>query len=161
MWFLASVIDPGGVASFTRSCTIPEHRAVLISPSGVLNDFPCPDPSFQPAPGQSLYDFLRAGAAEIVDAVNGLTVTIDGQDVADPFAFRVVSPRLFEVNGDDSLATVLDGCIVGHPQPAVSDGYFLMLKPLARGAHTLVIRATDTHGTDVTITWHLTVARGR
>src|SRR5262249_4515161 len=38
VWFLASVIDPGGVASFERSCTLPADKAVLVSPSGSLND---------------------------------------------------------------------------------------------------------------------------
>jgi hypothetical protein len=129
----------------------------LISPSGSLNDFPCPDPNFKPAPGQPLYDFLRDGIAPVVDAVDGLDVHLDGHALANPFAYRVTSRHLFDVTGDGSLATVLDGCITGSPQPAVSDGYFTMLRGLDRGSHTLAIHAHDTHGTDVTITWSLDV----
>ena len=157
VWVLASVIDPGGVASFSRACTLPAGKALLVSPSGVLNDYPCPDPTFQPAPGQSLYDFLLAGAKPIVDSVNGLSIVLDGTALANPFAYRFTSPDLFNVKGDLSLQSGFDGCITGSPQPAVSDGYFAMLKPLGEGRHTLVIQASDTHGTNVTLTWTLNV----
>jgi hypothetical protein len=66
------------------------------------------------------------------------------------------SDDLFAVDGSTTLQTSLDGCITGKPQPAVADGYFAMVKPLAPGAHTLVVHATDTHGTDVTVTYQLT-----
>jgi hypothetical protein len=156
VWYLPSVIDPGGVASFTRSCTLPHERALLMNLSGVLNDFPCPDPNFKPAPGQSLYDFLASGAKPIVDSVNEIDVALDGTALSDMLAYRVTSDDLFKVGGDVSLQQSLDGCITGAPQPAVSDGYFIMFKPLERGSHTIVTRATDTHGTDVTLTYNLT-----
>src|SRR5262252_10859104 len=60
-FFLASVVDPGGAATIHRTCTVPVGRPILISPSGSLNDFPCPDPAFRPAPGQSMFGFLKAG----------------------------------------------------------------------------------------------------
>ena len=157
VWYLPTVLDPGGVASFTRSCTIPHQRALLMQLSGVLNDYPCPDPTFHPAPGQSLYDFLISGAKPIVDSVNLITVSLDGSALAGMLGYRFTSDDLFNVTGDLSLQAGFDGCITGKPQPAVSDGYFIMFKPLDRGAHTIVARATDTHGTDVTLTYDLTV----
>jgi hypothetical protein len=157
VWFLPSVTNPGGVASFARSCTVPHERALLVILAGVLNDYPCPDPTFQPAPGQSLYDFLAGGAKSIVDGVNLIDVSLDGRALVDMLDYRVTSDDLFRVDGDVSLQQSLDGCITGKPQPAVSDGYFIMLRPLARGAHTLVERVTDTQGTDVTLTYNLTV----
>ena len=157
VWFLPTVIDPGGVASFSRTCTIPRHKALLMQLSGVLNDYPCPDPTFQPAPGQSLFDFLQQGAAQIVDSVNLITVSLDGQPLDDMLGYRIASDDLFQLTGDASLQTSLDGCITGSRQPAVSDGYFIMFKPLDPGAHTIVSRATDTHGTDITTTYQLTI----
>src|SRR6266498_3041732 len=62
VWFLPSVIPSGRPFVATRSCTIPRHKALLVQTASILNDFPCPDPSFQPAPGQTLYDFLIEGA---------------------------------------------------------------------------------------------------
>ncbi|HMJ50470.1 MAG TPA: hypothetical protein VK540_00285 [Polyangiaceae bacterium] len=160
VWFLASVLDPGGTATISRACTLPKGKPVLISPASLLNDYPCPNPDFHPAPGQSLYDFLREGARPAVDIVNGMTITLDGRTVAHPFDYRYASPHLFSIRGDVSLKPVLDGCITGTRQPAVMDGYFMMLKALDEGAHRLTVRVTDTKGTDVTVDWTLTV-RGR
>jgi hypothetical protein len=157
VWYLPAAIDPGGVASFTRSCTIPHERALLLNLSGVVNDFPCPDPTFKPAPGQSLYDFLASGAKPIVDSVNLLDVALDGVALVDMLGYRVTSDDLFNVDGDLSLQTSLDGCITGTPQPAVSDGYFIMFKPLARGSHTIVEHAADAQGKDITLTYNLTI----
>jgi hypothetical protein len=157
VWYLASVSDPGGVASFTRRCAIPRHRALFVNLSGVLNDFPCPDPTFVPAPGQSLFAFLSTGAKQIVDAVTEIDVTLDGKALKDILGYRIASDDLFQITGDVSLQTTLDGCITGKRQPAVSDGYFIMFEPLAPGAHTLVVRAVDNHGTDVTLTYLLTI----
>src|SRR5262245_55213744 len=128
VWFLASIPDPGTGASFTRSCTVPEGKAFLVSPAAILNDFPCPDPNFHPAPGQSLFDFLSQGAAAIVDTDTPKLV-VDGDELDNPFDFRFASRHLFDITGDPSLRTTLDGCIIGTPQPAVSDGYFYMIKP--------------------------------
>src|SRR5215813_7491771 len=43
-----------GSHNLSRSCAIEHGKAVAITLSSVLNDYPCPDPTFQPAPGQSL-----------------------------------------------------------------------------------------------------------
>lgn len=157
VWFLPTVIDPGGLASFTRTCTVPHGRALLFNLSGVLNDYPCPDPTFKPAPGQSLYDFLAAGAKPIVDSVNLLTLAVDGGAPQSMLDRRYTSDDLFYVDGSTTLQSSLDGCITGTPQPAIWDGFFAMVEPLSRGAHTLVAHATDTHGTDVTLTYLLTI----
>jgi hypothetical protein len=152
-WYLAPFI--GGSA--TRSCTIPSGKALLVNLSGILNDYPCPDPSFQPAPGQSLEDFLAAGAKAVVDGVNELTLTIDGVTVPNPFDYRVRSP-LFYFQGDASLQTQVDACITGAQQPAVSDGFWVMVKPLPSGSHVLTATAGDVGGVHVVVTWNLTVA---
>ena len=156
-FFLASVVDPGGVATIARRCTVPAHEPILVSPGGALNDFPCPDPAFVPAPGQSLYDFLRLGIAPVVDSVTAMTVSVDGRALADPFAYRTTSRRVFTITGDLSLVPVLDGCITGAPQRAVGDGYFMMLRGLDRGTHRLTLRSADARGSDVTIDWTLEI----
>jgi len=69
-----------GQGPVTRSCTIPTGKA-LFFPIGItyLNDYPCPDPNFQPPPGQTLEEFLTEGAAAIIDLVTELEVIVDGQ----------------------------------------------------------------------------------
>jgi hypothetical protein len=159
VWFLTNVNGDPGERTVTRACTLPEGKAVFMPMSDTLNDYPCPDPNFRPAPGQSLYDFLRTGAEKIVNQVDGLWLAVDGQSIASPTAYRYTSPRLFHFAGDPSNAAQLDPCITGSRQPAVSDGFFVMLRPLDAGSHSLSVRATDTAGTDVTVVWNLTVTR--
>jgi hypothetical protein len=156
VWNLASTFMNG---SLTRNCAVPAHRALLVTLSGILNDYPCPDPSFRPAPGQSLQDFLTAGARSVVNLVNGMSLTVDGQSVGDPFSYRFTTP-LFEFTGNPTLASSIDGCITGTPQPAVADGFLIMLKPLQPGSHTLVFTASDTRGTQTSVTYYLTVTGG-
>ena len=43
--------------------------------------WPCPDPNFQPAPGQTLEEFLQEGAAAFIDLADNLSVTLDGQNM--------------------------------------------------------------------------------
>ncbi len=140
----------------TRSCTVPGDPALGVDLSGILNDYPCPDTSFHPAPGQSLQDFLTQGAQGVVNGVDGLTLTVDGDAVPNLFAYRETTP-LFHFTGDVSLQTSLDPCITGSRQPAVADGYFLILKPLRPGSHVVAFTASDTQGNHASVTYNLTV----
>ena len=157
VWYIPPAIDPGGVASFTRTCTIPSGKALLMLNSGILNDFPCPDPNFKPADGQTLYEFLLAGAQGGLDTLTTQSLLVDGVKLAHLFDYRETSDDLFSIQGDLSLQTVLDGCITGSKQPAVSDAFVIMLRELPAGAHTLVYNATDNRGTNVTVTYNLTI----
>src|SRR5262245_64614624 len=58
VWFLAGTAGQGPV---TRSCTIPAGKALFFSIISYLNDYPCPDPNFQPPPGVTLEDWLTDG----------------------------------------------------------------------------------------------------
>jgi hypothetical protein len=159
VWFLPSVIPAGPVFEGERSCTIPQHEALLVQVSSYLNDYPCPDPTFAPAPGQSLYDFLIGPATSFIDTVFSLEVSIDGVPQPGMLRYRFTSRDLFHIEGDESLATTLDGCVTGGRQPAVTDGYLFMVKALSRGRHTLVWHQKDGFGMggDTTLTYHLTV----
>jgi hypothetical protein len=155
VWNLPFLVAPS--SSGARACTIPSGKALVVDLSGVWNDFPCPDTSFHPAPGQSLYQFLIQGAAPIVNGARDLVLVVDGDTLPNPTAYRFTSRALTYFTGDTSLDAVVDGCITGHRQPAISDGYFVMVKPLAPGRHVITTSATD-HGT-VTVTYTLTVRR--
>jgi hypothetical protein len=92
----------------------------------------------------------------VEDGVNQLNLSVDGQPVPDLFLHRAPT-GLFHFTGDRSLATALDPCVIGHRQLAVADGYFVMLKPLARGHHTVRFGAADVTGFHSDVTYMLTV----
>ena len=125
---------------------VPRHKAIGLMLSQINNTFPCPDPSFHPAPGQSLFDFLSAGLTKINDDITVLDVSMDGLPVRDAFRYRFTSQELFLFTGDPSLAAVFDPCVTGTPQPAVVDDLFLLFKPLAPGQHTLVTHIENRDG---------------
>ena len=128
-----------------RTNTVPHHRAIAVTPSTVFNDYPCPDPTFQPAPGQSLLDFLLAGATPINDGVVSIDATLDGQALSDLLSYRVASDDLMYFVGDLSLQP-LDGCITGARQPGVVDSLIFMIKPLEPGRHVLTTRVVNKAG---------------
>ncbi|MGO1073292.1 hypothetical protein [Lysobacter sp. CA199] len=156
VWYIARIAGPP-VFSGTRQCSIPRGKSVLLYIGAVVDSYPCPDPDFEPAPGQSLYEFLRADAAAAMDTVNRLEVSLDGRPIRDVFAYRYASENLFAIKGDPSLRLPFDGCITGAWQPAVVDGFFMMFKPLSPGRHTLIVHGTNTIGHDKTFTYYLTV----
>lgn len=152
VWYLGSTFN---AASATRSCSVPEGRAILVNLSGTLNDYPCPFPGFEPAPGQTLEDFLAAGARRAADGIDELTLTIDGVEVSGLFEYRTAT-HLFTFTGDPTMHAI-DPCVVGTAQLAVADGYLIVVKPLPRGVHSLVTTAHDIAGNALTISYTITV----
>ena len=139
---------------YTRSCTIPARTPVLWPIWSLFNDYPCPDPTFQPAPGQSLVDFLAQGAQAFDNAVQNLAATIDGQSI-DLSQVRYTT-GLVTFTGDPSLTATFDSCVTGSPQVGVSDGWFVLLR-LSPGDHTLLVTAIapSGHSTSQTFLLHV------
>jgi hypothetical protein len=157
VWYVARIAGPP-VFSGERSCTVPHGKVLFLYIGAVVDTYPCPPEfGFEPAPGQSLFDFLRADAKFFLDTVNFLEVSLDGAQIDDVMSYRFASDDLFTITGDPSLRTKLDPCITGSPQPAVIDGFFLMFKPLSRGEHTIVVHGTNTLGDDKRFTYRLTI----
>ncbi len=140
---------------YTRSCSIPARTPVLWAIWSLFNDYPCPDPSFQPAPGQSLEDFLAQGAQAFDDAVTNLAASIDGTPI-DVSRYRYTT-GLVTFTGDPSLTSTLDSCVTGTQQVGVADGWFVLLR-LSAGDHTLVVTATSPGGHATSQTFLLHVA---
>ncbi len=156
VWFLPRIAGPR-VFSGSRTCTIPHGKAILLEIGAYVNPYPCPDPNFHPAPGQSLYEFLQIDAKAFMDGVNRLEVSLDGQSIDGVLGYRFASEDLFQLTGDPGFAA-LDPCVTGSPQPAVSDGFFMMFKPLERGEHVVRVYGTDVRGADKTYVYYLTIA---
>ena len=132
VWFLQ-----GGNGDQERYNTMPAGTFLLCPLFSYINDYPCPDPDFQPAPGQSLEDFLTQGAKYVIDTfvVSPPSMEVDGVPINNPSAYRATS-KLFTFTGDISNQG-FDACVTGTPQQAVADGWLVILKPLTPGAHTL------------------------
>ena len=122
--------------SGTVHCDVPVGKGIFFPVSGFLNDWPCPDPNFAPAPGQSLEDFLIETVQPFVALIEDVTLSIDGQPAKSMLGQRVTS-HLFTFTGDLSLVSTIDPCITGEPQAAIVDGYYVMVVGLGPGEHTL------------------------
>jgi hypothetical protein len=156
VWFLPATPGSALGTNVSRSCTIPEGKAVMMQLSSALNDYPCPDPSFQPAPGQSLYDFLISAISPLFDGETGFAVSLDGVNINDPLSYRFASTNVFTFHPDLSMVA-FDSCITQTNMQGVVDGFYLLFKPMSPGQHTIVINGHDMEGVKVTITEHLTI----
>lgn len=149
VWFLAGTF--GGSA--TRACTVPKGKALLVP---VLNN---PYFAFANDPAEErTEEFVRGKVSFFKDAVTDVSATIDGVSVANVkkryFAesplFRVVLPA-------DNLFGLDAGFVL---DPSVDVGYYLVVKPLRGGEHTIHF-AGARPGFSVDVTYRITVAGSR
>jgi hypothetical protein len=138
--------------SNTTTRIVPKDEALLIGIANYGDDYPCPGGGFEPAPGQTLEDFLTADAKGSMDQVTVAEADLDGKDLS---VDRVAS-HLFPFTAAADVVA-LDPCVTGSPQLAVSDGYWVFLKPLSPGRHTFhahlvfPLLSADTHNTIIFI----------
>jgi hypothetical protein len=137
-------VPPFMANDYTRTCKVQVGRPVLVLLQAVLNSFPCPDPTFHPAPGQTLQAFLQQGAVAFVDTITGVSMTVDGEPIDIP-AHRVTSPLFINDVTPSIIAPIGDPCLTGSPQPAVSDGWFVMLL-LTPGQHDVHMLSVNPDG---------------
>jgi hypothetical protein len=147
-WFLAG---PGG--TFEETCTIPAGTTIVSGVNEFLDDYPCP-PSIpqQPAPGQSLENFLLIDAATYIDPISQPAAKLDGKSLT----VQRVKTQIFSFTAPADLVG-FDECVTGSPQLAVSDGYFVFIQPLKRGKHVLVLTSVNADGGHNLGTVHLNI----
>jgi hypothetical protein len=144
VWFLASTFE--GVAD--RTCEVPAGKALFLSLGGAFVSFA---PDF-PAAGDPCLQLSTAVDRVRCDVNNDVPVSpnvsfrvsLDGDPVKDLFAFRAQSqPGGFNLRVPaNSFLTDL-GVNPGNRATAVADGYYLFVKPLRPGVHTLNLRMTN------------------
>jgi hypothetical protein len=145
VWFLAGTITDGSV---TRDCTVPTGKALLFP---VLNAFNCVDPGGVD-PGE---EALRA-PLESLRTATGLTATVDGAvvpNVQDYFEESVI----FSVTLPDDNIFGAPGGVYG---PCVDAGYYLVVRPLPPGEHTIHFAGT-VEGFSLDVTYNITIVAGR
>jgi hypothetical protein len=121
VWFLAG--NFGGKT--TRSCILPAGKALF---------FPVVNKAELGPPGAADEKAMRAMAKGFVDSARNLEVTVDGKPIKNLMQYRVQS-GLFLFNGPKPEEAV--NPFWSGKQMMVSDGYWILLKPLAPGEHVI------------------------
>ena len=121
VWFLVGWFGPGAA---TRTCSIPEGTALFFPVINVV------DVNIAAQTAKE----LRAETAPCLDAVTLLSVVVDGVSVPKLHEKFRVKSEVFEVT---LPADNLFGIDPGTYSPAIDDGFYVMLKPLSVGPHTL------------------------
>lgn len=139
VWFVAG--NFGG--ENTRSCTVPAGKALFIpifnyvywAPEDLsfVRDVVAPSQGWD-LTGLTEEEILRMGVNWASDHATALSVTIDGVAVVDPWQYRAESSA-FSIELSNMLEDY--GYAPGPRSPNVSDGYWIMLRPLSRGQHTI------------------------
>jgi len=146
VWFLA------GGDNVERTVTIPAGKSLL---------FPVYNTVWWSEPGDG-WDttLLLAGANAWIDRVDILDVTIDGRALRNLKAYRAESTFSLWMP-EDNLVDVWYGAEYpgGMYEPAVADGYWVLLAPLAKGHHELHIQGgiSGPDGHSIDVTYHITM----
>jgi hypothetical protein len=143
VWFLAGTF--GGAV--TRNCSIPSGKPIFFP---LINNV-----AFKPTGSETLLD-LRSLAAGLIDTVTQLTCTIDG--VATNLSqHRVRSPAFTVIAPANGLIPPGWLSLPAHADAIVSDGYWLLLSPLAMGSHVIHFQATTSNGFALDVTYELSI----
>jgi len=150
VWLLAG--STGGAV--TRKCAIPEGTALLFP---IIN-FVDVNVANQTA------EELRAEVAPLVDGATNLAVSVDGEPLRklekDPDHFRVFSTVFSVTLPPDNFFGA--AAAPGTYSPAIDDGFYVMLKPLKVGHHTLRFRGEiPAVGFSVDVTYLLEIVATR
>jgi len=170
VWFLVGT--PGDTqsgnlttGSAERECTIPEGKKILIPIINVAcleltDDATVRNitgiPAGQPIPEKQLEEALRQCAVDIIDGVNLLEFSIDDRDITNFEKFRVQSPLFTVTLRDDNPFDIVND-FPGIPQRAISDGYYVLVKGLESGEHTIEFQGGVEDIFETQVTYHLTI----
>jgi hypothetical protein len=121
-WFLAGGY---GTSKIRRTCTVPAGRSLF---------FPLVNMAYYPRQGIETITCAdtKAGAALNNDTALDLFAELDGVAVTDLKQYRVRSSKCFNI-----FARVPAALKPYNAFPSATDGFWLLLKPLPAGRHTL------------------------
>ncbi len=146
--------SPSGIT--TKYVDVERSQTILVPVINVIRSYPSLDPSFKPAPGQSVEVFLKRESGKFINQVTEKRAFLDGKPIAITIVNRIGS-GLFSVKGNKDLVNCLD-CVTGKNQSAVSDGYWVAFKDLSKGQHILRVTAeVPQQGIKLDATYNLNV----
>jgi hypothetical protein len=120
VWFLAG----HGGGEVTRACSIPAGKAIFFPVINVECDYTSPNLKAE--------SDLRKCAKDDQDKVTNLHATVDGVAIPDLKKYRVQSPLFNMTAPKDNVMGIPEGTT-----EAVSDGFWIFLKPLSSGKHEI------------------------
>ncbi len=152
VFFLNPSGAPGSL--ITRTCTVPARHALWVPLT--INECSTIEP---PPSNGSTPQELRTCSGTIADGISirSLKLTVDHVRVRDLESFRTVSPFFDFTVPTDNIFGVNN--VTGGS--SVSDGYFVMLKPLSPGNHVIhhegAFVTGPAAGLSFSVTYNLTV----
>jgi hypothetical protein len=155
VWFLAG--NSGG-GSTARACAVPAGTELFFPAINSVN-IDTPNVCGQ-GPERIPVEDLRAASAAFIDGATNLLVEVDGEPMKklDRLQSEVFAVALPEENTFDTLCASFGGVPAGIYSPAVDDGYYVQLKPLEVGNHTLHMHAENPSASfSLDVTYSLTV----
>jgi hypothetical protein len=153
-WFLAGIF--GDSQQVTRTCTVPADRELFLPVVNSVN-FNSPNVCGSGPENISVKD-LRAYSAGSIDGAANVSAELDGLEIKN--VHRVVSEVFSVALPEENLfvAPCAGDAPAGVYSPAVDDGYYVNLKPLATGNHTLHFHAElPAQGFTLDVTYNLIV----
>jgi hypothetical protein len=130
-----------------RTCTVPKGKAIFFPVFNVFSTFGDPD-------SPNLRDAIKFVKGYIDQATN-LKASVDGTNInvnklrslTIPFEFTLPPDNIFGITDPSALG----------PYKAIADGYWVALKPLSVGNHEISFSASHPDGTNIDVTYHITV----
>jgi hypothetical protein len=156
VWFLAG--NFGGVSH--RALTVPPEKALFFSLINTVRATPEAiirgggDPTTMTHEEQEA--FLRNLNHATIESTDSLVAHVDGVALQDLFAYRAESPPGGFVLHIPEGSIVSGSYAPGDHDPAVADGYWLMLEPLSPGEHQIHF-SSGRPGFSLDLTYDLTI----
>jgi len=116
VWFLAGTY---GTQRTIRTCTVPAGKFLYFP---LINFVVFPRPGYTPT-----CELATASAARVMDEASSLVLEVDGKIFKNLQAHRQATKQCFD------LAELAGGGMA----PSAANGYYIMLRPLSPGTHTL------------------------
>jgi hypothetical protein len=156
VWYLVGTPGDTEVGNLTtgdaeRDCVIPEGKKILFP---IINTF-CSELNDQIS-GPQVEEGLRQCAENNINAVDILEASIDGKNITNFEKFRVQSPLFTITIPEDNAFGITN--FTDIPQKAISDGYWVEVKGLDPGEHTIEFTGGATAFNFVThVLYHITI----
>lgn len=165
IWFLAGIFYPTifnkgtTETAVTRTCSIPEGKMLFVPVFNSLA-FNSPKVCGQDTNNKSA-PTLRDNSANEINKIATTSVKLDGKSIGQVQRIKsnVFETTLPENNVYDRPCAVarFGNVPAGIYSPAVDDGYYTLLKPLAVGKHKLQFSAKTSSVVKQNVTYNLTV----
>lgn len=158
VWFIAGTLGSGDLTE--RYCEVPDGKAIFFPVINVAWLGFLSDPE-----EQRTADFVRQTAEDSCsrDTIEGLSVTIDGVVVSNPVQYATSGEQspIFQVQlpTDNIFGATDDWLPELMLSPSAHQGFYIYVKPLAPGDHTIEWTATWDCGSQ-NVKYHVYVLEG-